>query len=657
MRPFKVSLVMIITTALVGAQSQYTGDPAFTAFWYTKEGIRNSSMNDFGYLDLLATNTLPLLPFTGYSGPHPDTVHLLPPELRTRMDFYGLHIFATCSPPRSGTYRFSMGGDDGFRLISNGRIKTKPNNYRIRGFEEEIFEMTLSANEDYLWEVHYFENSSDQGLHFKVEVDGVWKYVDSDWCKPTTPPASINFAGKAYRALDWTEPSSNESSCQGDNADSATFLFHDVPVESNDIYALLSRYKFGTECMIVRKASNVAEFVALKTHPVDLTPSNRYCDMTGITVSRTFGSFRVSGDTSCDFRFLIETDTDPSLVDHAYVYTQHGTVHSIFFKEALFATLQNVLPSVETAGIRNYGAYKLPPGYSLAPNDGLTKGALLGSAFKFGLQCVLLADGTAQNTETGTACSADSGFDSTNLPGYYVVTGKDIADIFIKNPNGRKVDAIESWDETSGRFIPALGVHLVQSVGWLYGAVAGTSPTLVAATMCQDRALELPKGYSLVPPGDKGLLEVAHSAWFGSTCLVMSDGSGYTPGTGSSCTAGLAQAKYNGKDYLATSTCPSVVMMRRRQSISPTRNPTLLERPAPTTPITSSGWTSSSSQGTPAVQTLIPPDTSTITGKLYNLLFKLNAPHVAKTKSLAISRFPLDTLRGVPCLWRRPIAL
>ena len=592
-------LVALVAVLLEKVRTQYTGDPAFTAMWYTKEDFRNWPENDFGYLDLVATNTLPMIPFRSSSGHYPPTAHLIPSALSDRTDMFGIHVVAKCSPPVSGTYNISIGADDGFRFLSNGIVQSDPFQYRVHAFVIDVMEMTLSADEEYFWEIHYFEIAGSWGLEFKVEVDGVWEFVNSDWCTPTTLPPSTNFAGKAYRALDWTEPNSNENSCQGNDVDSATFLFHDVPVEGSDIYALLSRYKFGTECMIVRSASDYDTFIALKTHPIDLIPANRYCDMTGNTVLRTYGSLRVSGDWACKFRFLIETDLDPSLPDHAYKYTQHSGVHSIFFKEATFATLQNTSPFLESVQLRNYAAYKLPPGYALAPNNGLTKGAIIGSAFKFGGQCVVLADGTAVSTVSGLACNVDSGLDSTNIPGYYAVTGSDVADVFIKNPNGQEADAIESWDETSGNLVPVVGTHLVQSGGWAYGAVAGILPNFAGANACQERALKLPTGFTLVPPGDAGLLEVAKVYGFGSTCLVMSDGSGYTPVSGAACSTGIGQAVYNGNIYLATSTCPSIVMMRApapthaptlpptfqptfRPSNSPTHSPTLLPILQPT---------------------------------------------------------------------------
>ena len=578
---FRILPLVVVGVVLEEVRTQYTGDPAFTAMWYTKEDFRNWPENDFGYLDLVATNNLPMIQFPPFSGHYPPTAHLIPSAIIDRTDLFGMHVVAKCSPPVTGTYNISIRGDDGYRFLSNGIIQSDPLLYRIHGSLEDVFEMTLSADAEYFWEIHYFQVGSGWGLEFKIEVDGVWEYVNSDWCTPTTLPASTNFAGKAYRALDWTEPTSTEDSCQGDDVDSATFLFHDVPVESNNIYALLSRYTFGTECMIVRSASNNNEFVALKTHPLDLTPVNRYCDMTGNNVWRTYGSLRISGDWACKFRFLIETDLDPSLPDHAYKYTQHSGVHSIFFKEATFATLQNTSPLLESVELRNYAAYKLPPGYALAPNNGLTKGAIIGSAFKFGGQCVVLADGTAVSTVSGLACNVDSGLDSTNIPGYYAVTGSDVADVFIKNSNGQQADAVESWDETSGNLAPVVGTHLVQSGGWAYGAVAGILPNFEGSNACQNRALKVPIGFTIVPPGDSGLLEVAKAFGFGSQCLVMSDGSGYTPGTGAACSTGLGQAEYNGNAYLATTTCPAIVMMR---ALSPTGSPTISRTLQPTLP-------------------------------------------------------------------------
>ena len=573
-----LSLILMLST-ITRSKSEYNGDHAFTARWYRRESDFNWGNNDFGYRELVATTNLTEIAFDDYNGYHPDTLHLIPNEIINHTDYMGIHVFARCSPPNNGTYTFSVSGDDGYRFLSNGRILTNPARYSYHPFVEDQFSMTLSANEEYLWEIHFWEQTLNQGLHFKVKVGEGWKFVDSEWCTPTTLPRPIKFAGKYYRALDWTTPSSNGNSCQGDEVDSGTFLFHDVPVESEDAHALVTRFKFGASCLIVRSASSPNMFVALQTLPSNLNEDKRYCNMDGVRIQRTLGSLRVVGDELCRFRFLIQTDPDPTLPDLAYKYTVHSGVHSMFFKEALFATLRNTVPDAQTEGwVHNWKAFKLPPGYEIAPNDGLTRSALLGSAYTFGVDCVILADGIVQSTVNGRPCSEDAALDSTSIPGYYVVVGTYNAGVFIKDASGLREDSILSWDETSGNVIPSNITHLVQESGWLYGAVALTSPSLNASNLCQFRALQVPTGYSLVPHGDTGLRAVAEQFSFGTGCLVMSSGQGYVPQTGATCSTELAQATYNGKLYTATTTCPSLVMIRTQL---PTHSPTSLPTPQP----------------------------------------------------------------------------
>ena len=539
---------------------------AFTAIWYDKVSFPDWPNNDFGYTDILATNTLPMIAFPDYLGFHPDVAHLVPDAVVNTTGQLGIHMIAKCSPPADGTYTFSIGANDGYRFLSNGRIMTATNSYVQSLFTSETFSMTLLASEEYLWEIHYFQVFDEKGVEFKVEVNGTFEYVDEAWCRPANLPDSYVFAGKAYRALDHTPADSTESSCQGDGIYGATFEHDDVPIENNDIYALLSRFKFGTECMIVRSAADSNVFVALKTQPSDLSVANRYCDMTGINIARSLGAFRVEGDAGCNFRFLIETSVDPTLEDLSYeALANDGIgVHSLFFKEALFASVPNVLPeeTIGTQTLRNYEAFKLPPGYQLAPNDDLTKTSLIGSGFSFGHNCVILADGTVQSTVFNQACAVDSALDTTTLPGYYFVTGNDVAGVYLKDATGVEADATSTWDETAGGATPALYTHVLEHSGSWYGAMTLTAPSTSTDDECQNKAYQLPAGYTLVPPGDAGLLEVAKLARFGSNCLVMSDGSGYTPISGDPCTTTVEQSTHNGITYAATTSCNSVVMMK-----------------------------------------------------------------------------------------------
>ena len=550
----------LLMSILGMARAQALGDPAWTARWYTKDPIVDLDNNELGFKALVNTTTLPSIPFASLTDP--TTVHLIPNGLTSPYAYIGAHFYATCSPPTDGTYTFRVGSDDGLRVLSNGRVVTPIGYYSIHPFSPIEFDMTLLAAEEYLWEIHFFQESGGGGAVFEVKVNGTFEVVGSDWCTPTTLPDPLHFSGNAYRALDWTPTESTESSCQGDSVSSATFLYEDILVESDDIYALLSRFTFGAECIIVRDATNNANFVALRTHPEPLTVGNRYCDMTGITVVKSFGAFRAEGDSACQFRFLIGPTLDPSLPDRAYKHTVHSGVHSMFFKEALFATLTNDVPDEAIGSFRNYEAFKIPPGYQLAPNDDLTKTSLIGSAFSFGTNCLVFADGTVQSTVFNQACTGDSALDTTTLPGYVFVTGADDARVYIKNPTGLEGDAIRTWDETAGGATPALITHVLEESGSWYGAMMLTSPSLTTNTECQDKAFQLPAGYTLVPPGDAGLLEVAKVARFGTDCLAMSDGSGFTPISGDPCTTTVEQSTHGGITYAATSTCNAVVMMK-----------------------------------------------------------------------------------------------
>ena len=556
--------IALVISLMVGvSQAQFTGPPAFTALWYRRGLLVDHASNSFAIKGLVANTTLPVIPFR--SSAEWNSPLLVPSSFRDSLNYFALNIFGKCSPPSDGTYNFRVQADDGARFFQNGILQTPPEAYTISRFVAYDFTLRLLASEQYLWEVQYFEQNGGQGVILQVEIAGAWQYVDSTWCKPASARApEFKFGGSTYKVLDGTPPSSTEKSCQGDGLFAASFLGDAVPVESNEIYALATRFSFGASCLIVRKASDRSLFVGIATKPRDLSISSRYCDMTSVTVEQSFGAFRVVGDSSCKFRILTHATPKVSLPDFSYPANTAGAVKSIFFKDATFATLMNDEPNARSAGAAlNNLVFALPPGYVLAPNDGLTKAAILGPTYAFGHDCLVLADGTVQNAVNGRICSSDARIDSTSIPGYYAAVGADNAGILIKNPSGKKEDATFSWDETSGNAVPVADRDVLSESGFYYGTVDMKSPSLTTTGECQSTSLILPKGYNLVPPRDRGLLNIALRTGFGSSCLLMSDGSGYVPFTGAPCNYGVARSTFNGRTYVSATSCPALVMMRK----------------------------------------------------------------------------------------------
>ena len=590
-----ISSLVLVAKGLVGS-SQFVGDPAFTALWYATDTVDFvPEENRLGIENEFARVQLPYLTF-------PDgfqwslTYDLIPTAVSdaivSRADFFAINIFATCSPPADGRYEFRFMADDGIRIFVNGVLVTPPKEYTVSAVNQFTFSLDLVASRQDLWEIHYFEKRFSAALilqYFDVAEDR-FRRVDSTWCTPRAPPEPFQFNGLTYRALDGTSPSASERSCQGNNLYSATFNGDDIAVESNDVYALVTRFVFGTSCLIVRDASNTTNFVAVATKPSSLELSNRYCDMSGVSVERSFGAFRVVGDTSCQFRFLVQGDGVLGAPDHSFAAASEANLQSIFFNRATFATLRNINPEARrgTSTGGNSKAFKLPPGYELAPNANLSRAALLGPVYSFGVNCFVFADGSAQDSVTGLPCTVANGIDTTSLPGYIIDSGGIKGAILIQNPRGREREATYTWESQLNNIV-VVGTHLIEESGWLYGSILLTEHGSARNDLCSSLPVALPKGFSIVPSGDLGLIEVAKRGSFGTSCLVTADGSGYVPsadGGSVPCAARVLQATIDSKTFALVDSCPAAITIRIElpPELS-TRSPTSISiSVAPTTP-------------------------------------------------------------------------
>lgn len=568
---FSVAIVGILLAQALGT-SEFTGAPAWTAEWYARGQYFYKNTGDIQLGERLATNEVPVVPFFHMDNPNWKLAYenLVPVEVRNYgRDFYAIYFYGICSPPASGTYQFRVMCDDGCRFFQDGVLKITPKAWKFQASRYYYFSLDLTEGEEHNWKIEFFEQQGHATIQFEVFNGNSYEYVDSTWCRPGKSSAAIPFSGSSYQVLDGTSYSNDSSGCQ----QSALQIppGYDVAADGIDVRALVTQFKFGTECIIVKDAQ--ANYIALKTHPNTLREEDRYCNSSDAQVVETDGKLSVES-SGCDARILLVSSGSYSADDFAYGGLRQDAITSLYLKEAFFATLDNSDPAGAPGNGNCNGlrALKIPDAWSLAPNDGLTKAAVIGSAYQYGVDCVFLADGSLISTTTGESCASTATMDSTSLEGYFAVSSCPYG-VLLKKASLSQEGATYTWDETLDSTSLALYSTTLEFTGSWYASMLRTSPRSQASTLCQDRAISLPVGYSLVPSGDNALREIAKRARFGTSCLLMEDGSGYTPNSGEGCSTEsvtIATAIYDGKVYYATTKCATVVMMKRA---APAKNP------------------------------------------------------------------------------------
>lgn len=552
-----------VLVALLGSvsQAQTANDPAFLVQWYDRDPA-----SPYVGFEILSQevgtaknmNLYPLATGSGWNYAFNDT---LPDFLLQRSPgYFALAAFGECTFNETRSYNFRMGCDDGCRFLVDGVQKSGPYLWIPSGVVYDEFLVPITAGTPIQIEMHYYERTGFAGLTLEVEVGGAWVPLDGTVCTPGSPPLKVPFAGSSYRAMDGTLYSETTETCQGTGIAGAYLeMGLDLATEGPDTLALMTHYTFGAACMIVRSAADPAQYVALKTRPHNAT--DLYCDLTGAGIVVDQGTYWVSTDPDCKFRFLLSKSGIDGVEDHAYANKNPNDVNSIFFEQAAFASIDGSDPTA-ASGAGNCLAnrqYKLPTGWQIATNDDLSKASVIGSAHNFGVSCLFLEGNALIDSQTAGACAipATANYDVVN--GYYSVDTCDVG-IYIKNAALTRSDADISWIENWGSTDPVLNVHMLESSGNVYGSILGNAPTDSQTDNCQDKAIRIPDGYSLVNEGDAGAIAVAGVARFGTSCLAFSNGNGIIPISGAPCNPGLVSQSYNGGAYHAVLNCNAAVL-------------------------------------------------------------------------------------------------
>ena len=346
---------------------QLEGEPAFTAIWYNRGTPLFPFNNILNIGREFARVPLPFIDFpsgTFWNVTYDPIPVAVSDAIQSRTEHFAVQAFATCSPPADGDYQIHVQAKDGFRFTQNGVLLSEPAAWGLNGDTRPDITVSLLASEEYEWEIQFFQEVGTRFWFVRFLDGDVWRPINSTWCKPRPPPEPFHFGSERYSALDGTHPSSPLQSCQGNSNFAFSFLSHPLAVENTNVYALVTRFTFGTKCLIVRNASDEDKFVAVATKPPDLNIANRYCDMSGIHVHRRIGGYTVSNDHECKFRFLTAGDPVDNITDYAYAAGTVDSIKSFFFEAATFAVLSNASPSKRNRGPRNnYRAFKIPPGY------------------------------------------------------------------------------------------------------------------------------------------------------------------------------------------------------------------------------------------------------------------------------------------------------
>ena len=552
--------------------SSFTGTPAWTAEWYARGRYFYKATGDIQLGERLATNQIPVVPFfhMDYPAWKEEYFDLVPVEVRNYgKNFYAAHFYGICSSPSTGTFQFRLMCDDGCRFSQDGVLRTPSSAWKFQASRYYYFSLDLTSGQEHDWAIEFFEQQGHATIKFEVLNGGSYEYVDSAWCRPGTSSAPITFAGDKYQTLDGTRAAKETEGCQETSLEIPSG--YAIASDSVDTRALASSVKFGAKCLVVQNGQE--DYALLKTKPASLGEADRYCNSTSIQIVEDQGKYSIQ-DASCTSRILLMSEGTDSTDDFAYGSLNEEGISSIYFKEAFFASNDNSDPSVAPGkgSCESNRAYAIPPGWSVAPNDGLTKAAVIGSAFQFGVNCVFLSDGSLVSTNTGEACEASGvSLETAALPGYYAVSNCPYG-VLLKKSSGSSTGATYTWDETLEATPLVLYTTALESKGSWYASMLRTSPRDRDSSNCQSKAIAIPVGYSLVPSGDQGLAQVAKLARFGSSCLLMEDGSGLVPSTDESCSEAVtvASATYAGKTYYAVDTCDSVLMMK---AAAPAKNP------------------------------------------------------------------------------------
>ncbi len=97
----------------------------------------------------------------------------------------------------AGTYRMTVGSDDGFRLIfeDSGLSRVVAERARPRGFRGTNEDVTVGGNTSFT--LYYYENRGRTGVRFSIDGD----VVDQSALAPIPLPASISMLGTAVLGL------------------------------------------------------------------------------------------------------------------------------------------------------------------------------------------------------------------------------------------------------------------------------------------------------------------------------------------------------------------------------------------------------------------------------------------------------------------------
>ena len=549
-------------------QVQQAEAAAFTLYWYDKSSEIEPNSGTLRLGDLLGSSEVSMLAFDHFD---PDASwsakfeELIPAPMRAlQTDHFVINAFGNCSAPETGSYEFRLLCDDGCRFLQDGLLVTDAIQFTVHGPMYSYFTLDLAADQRERWEIQYFEHTGDATLSFEVKLNGMWQFVNSSFCSPGEPPITVPFAGNTYRALGDVFHSDTMEGCQSTNNGYSAYLDDSfvIPVDSVDIQAMMTHYQFGTSCILVRSAQDKTSFVGLRTNPPTLQEADRYCDISGLSVTERVGAWSIENDHDCTSRLLLMREGIVGSKDHAYGAQSSYDVKSFYFEEAAFASIDGSYPTdpLGKGNCKPHRAYLMPPGWELAPDDDLTRTAMIGSAYIFGAHCLLLQGGSKISSITGDTCQESGSLDFTSFPGFYSVDSCTVG-VLIKNSEALRRDSDFVWEEHWAITTPTEYRHVLQSGGKLYGSILGTSPRDASTKACQNRARRIPDGYTLVPPVDTGMATIAAYARFGSSCLLYADGTGIIPRTGELCKSELISKKLYGKTYYAVRECSSVVMM------------------------------------------------------------------------------------------------
>eukprot|EP00164_Ancoracysta_twista_P000550 GFYU01000734.1.p1 GENE.GFYU01000734.1~~GFYU01000734.1.p1 ORF type:complete len:1529 (-),score=557.19 GFYU01000734.1:343-4929(-) len=188
-----------------------------------------------------------------------------------------------------------------------------------------------------------------------------------------------------------------------------------------------------------------------------------------------------------------------------------------------FATLDDALVYSNSAGSCQNHFLPIPSGWILASNDALTKAAALSGSWES--ECLVLAGGAGVPTQGNVVCDEVLNGLLSSGNTYKVSECSRPRKIFIEQP--MKVGDVDSSIVDITNWIVFQG----QRFGVLDNTVPGNENP-----GCQETAFQIPSGWAIADPSPKTFAVLLGQRYtFGTTCVVLSDGSSYHSDSGSSC--------------------------------------------------------------------------------------------------------------------------